>query len=167
MSAPTVSNPAAMAEYRHARERERTALLDGTALRPGSVVVDLQAAGGYLADGAVTCICVGPTAELSRRIRPVHRICEDPLDNPLTLPAQSVDTVLGLVALHHSPSHARNITEAYRILKPGGWLVVCEVLEHSKMARWLNGFVNRHNPAGHHGTFVRTGRIADHLLHTD
>lgn len=43
---------------------------------------------------------------------------------------QSVDLALLSQALHHAPHPQKAVNEAYRILKPGGQLVVIDLLEH-------------------------------------
>ena len=65
----------------------------------------------------------------------------------------SVDRVLSLASLHHANDTERAVfyAEAMRVLKPGGALVIGDVLLGSKQARWLNGFVAGFN--GHNGQF--------------
>jgi len=68
----------------------------------------------------------------------------------------SVDTILSLATLHHCTNEERVqfYKEAKRILKPGGGkLVLGDVLLDSDQDRWLNIFVNEHNPIGHAGIF--------------
>jgi SAM-dependent methyltransferase len=169
--APALSDESIMAEFPEARRSERDALLDMVAFRPGSVVVDLQAAGGYVADavydllgGDVQCICVEPTPELNRRIRKVHRVCTDPLDRMGSIADDSVDAVVGLAGLHHSPMPSRTIRESLRMLKPGGQFAVCDVESGSAMAEWLNGYVDANTPGGHKGWFFEPGDILAQLL---
>lgn len=165
MSAPTISDPAVMATYPQARRRERDALLDLVALAPGETAVDLQAAGGYVADGIrarfgpqVQVICVEPT-ELRHRIPSVHRVCTDPLHAMTSLADDSVDAVIGLAGLHHSEDMVATLRECRRILRAGGTFALCDVEAGSTNAAWLNGFVATHNPAGHDGRFLPFGGI--------
>ena len=68
----------------------------------------------------------------------------------------SVDTILSLATLPHCTNEERVqfYKEAKRILKTGGGkLVLGDVLLDSDQDRWLNVFVNEHNPMGHTGIF--------------
>jgi SAM-dependent methyltransferase len=155
-----------MRDFPGARNNERDTLLDYVALRPGMVVLDVQAAGGYLADevhrrlGPVaTILCVEPNSELRNRLKPAYTALADPVENFLSIDSETVDIVLGLVALHHSHSHAATIGECCRVLRPGGELAICDVPAGSRVAEWLNGFVARHCPAGHNGNFPEPGSM--------
>lgn len=72
----------------------------------------------------------------------------------------SVDRVLSLASLHHATDAERAIfyAEARRVLKPGGKLVIGDVLEGSRQDRWLNGFVRGFN--GHDGKFWSLSDVA-------
>jgi len=159
-----------MRDYPHARDAELDALLEQAKLASGMVVVDLQAAGGYVADtihrrlhGKVQCLCVEPSP-LAGRIHHRHRHCSDPIDAMTSIADCEADRVVGLAGLHHSPDVPATVAEVHRILKPGGAFVVCDVEADSRMAAWLNGFVDRHNPAGHKGRFFMAGELTALLL---
>jgi SAM-dependent methyltransferase len=150
-----------MREYPHARDAERDTLLDMVALCPGMRVVDIQAAGGYLSDGVfarlggqVECVCVEPVKALNRRLNKAYRVVEDPVDRIVSIASGSVDVVLGLAGLHHSPSPRGTLAEAWRLLKPGAEVAICDVIEGSSVARWLNEYVDQNNPLGHKGKFL-------------
>jgi 2-polyprenyl-3-methyl-5-hydroxy-6-metoxy-1,4-benzoquinol methylase len=159
-----------MRDYPNARLAERDALMDMVTLAAGMTVVDIQAAGGFLSDGVyerlggqVHCLCVEPTASLNRRLKPYYTLVEDPVDKIKSIPSDHADVVLGLAGLHHSASKSRTVSESWRMLKPGGEFAVCDVIEGSPVARWLNEYVNRHNPAGHYGNFLKNGEATDLL----
>ncbi len=67
----------------------------------------------------------------------------------------SVDRILCLASLHHATPEERRAfyTEARRILRPGGKLIIGDVEAGSPLASWLNVFVDQHNPYGHTGIF--------------
>lgn len=71
------------------------------------------------------------------------------------LPSGSASRVLFLAVLHHysAPDRRRIYAECLRVLRPGGVLVVGDVVRGSPQDAWLNGFVDAHNPQGHRGAF--------------
>ncbi len=170
MRLPTTSAPWAMQDYPQARQRELNGLLDLVELKKGMVVVDVQAAGGYVSDaiharldGAVRCVCIEPSDALRARISPRHTVLAEPVHAFPSVPAQSADLVVGLAGLHHSDDMRATVKECYRVLKPGGHFVLCDVEIGSAEARWLDEFVNEHSSAGHQGSFI-TVDLLDGLL---
>lgn len=157
---PTVSSPTAMQDFPNVRDNERDGLLDYVTLAENMSVLDIQAAGGYLSDevfrrldGRVTMVCIEPSPDLRARLNPAYRIIDNPVEKFASVPDQSIDVALGLIALHHSNSHMATIAEAWRVLKPGGEMAICDVPKGSRHARWLNEFVKDHCPTGHDGNF--------------
>jgi 2-polyprenyl-3-methyl-5-hydroxy-6-metoxy-1,4-benzoquinol methylase len=63
----------------------------------------------------------------------IHFLCEDL--NRLSLPSGERDLVVISQSLHHVDSPAAVLTEAARLLKPGGRLVVLELMPHEE--RWV------------------------------
>ena len=68
-------------------------------------------------------------------------------------PNESVDKVVSIAALHHSTDAERQVfyNEVLRILKPGGVMIIGDVMSGSSQDAWLNTFVNKYN--GHNGKF--------------
>jgi SAM-dependent methyltransferase len=170
ISLPATSDPSAMRDYPDARNAERDALLDAVTLFPGMTTLDIQSAGGYLSDGIyrrlagnVTCICIEPSAALRARLNPAFVAHGDPVEQFQSVEDACVDLVVGLAGLHHSQSHRATIEEAFRVLKPGGEIAICEVETGSPVARWLNEFVHEHSSAGHQGHFVGEGEMTKHF----
>ncbi len=157
-----------MRDYATVRNNERDTLLAYVTIEPGMEVLDIQAAGGYLSDevhrrlnGKVTNVCVEPNPALRARLNPVYRTIDNPVERFISIPDRSIDVALGLVGLHHSSSHSATLGEAYRVLKPGAELAVCDVAAGSNLARWLDVFVMEHCPSGHTGNFPAPGSMAD------
>ena len=155
-----------MSEFPDARRAELEALIGSVDLTPGDLVIDIQAAGGFVADevhrrlfGEVECVCIEPSATLRRRLNPVHRAVADSVHAWRSIADGSADVALGLASLHHSESASGTIGEAFRALKPGGQFAVCDVIPGSPVARWLNDFVDQHNQTGHAGRFYNAPQL--------
>lgn len=67
----------------------------------------------------------------------------------------SADRILILAVLHHFNEEQRRsiYAECLRVLKPGGKMVVADVVASSPQAEWLNGFVDQYSSTGHKGVF--------------
>lgn len=68
-------------------------------------------------------------------------------------PDESVDKVVSLASLHHATDVERMVfyKEALRVLKPGGTMIIGDVIAGSAQDSWLNTFVRHYN--GHDGKF--------------
>ena len=141
----------AMQSYPHARDAEFQAILQDlptTAID----ILDVPSGGGYL------------QAYLSAEKR--LQSCDFsagfaseavPLGSPahLPFPPASFDAVLSLTGLHHVTVSNQIVflSECGRVLRPGGRLIVGEVLLGSAVDAFLNLFVDQHNSQGHQGEF--------------
>ncbi len=72
------------------------------------------------------------------RERPVTLVRADAQALPLR--DASVDTVLSILSLCTIPNHQQALREAYRVLRPGGRLIL---VEHVRSDRWLLGLAQR------------------------
>jgi SAM-dependent methyltransferase len=73
----------------------------------------------------------------------------------IPLEDESCSKILSLASLHHATQEERRefYKESWRLLKPGGRLVIGDVCRDSDQARWLNIFVDANNSSGHCGLF--------------
>ena len=73
----------------------------------------------------------------------------------IPIKSNSINKIICLATLHHLNIDERDVlySELYRILIPGGKLVIADVISDSSQAKWLNGFVNKYNSNGHNGLF--------------
>lgn len=73
----------------------------------------------------------------------------------IPIQSNSINKIICLATLHHLNIEERNslYNEFYRILIPGGRLVIADVIDTSPQAKWLNEFVHTYNSNGHKGLF--------------
>jgi len=168
---PAISDLSAMQKFADVRNNERDALIDLVRLNQGQNILDIQSSSGYLSDEVyrrlnrdVKCFCLEPAKELRERLNPSFVAIDNPVEKFYNLDDSSMDVVLGLAGLHHSESHLETIRESYRVLKPLGQFAICDVLKDSMLSRWLNGFVNQHNPHGHKGNFLEAEELRFQFL---
>jgi SAM-dependent methyltransferase len=117
------------------------AVLDAAAVKPGEVVVDLGCGTGQLSlplaekGGRVLAVDVSPV--MVQRLQEVARSraisgldCAAVPIEGLTLPDGSVDLIVSSYALHHlrDADKARLISAAFGWLRPGGRLVVADMM---------------------------------------
>ncbi len=72
----------------------------------------------------------------------------------MVLSSASIDAVLMAYGTHHIDPRDRRpaFTEARRVLRPGGQLVVHDFDAQSNVAQWFHDVVDRHAPGGHRYT---------------
>lgn len=151
--------------YPRARSAERDLLVDLLDPRPGQIIVDAMAGGGYLAEGirqrtggAARILCLDPSASFTGSIAPeFERLTGRP--DALPLADGSVARVASLAGIHHLGRVLEFFCEAFRILAPGGRFALADALAGSPAARWLNGPVDRLSDIGHDGAFPAAGEL--------
>lgn len=151
----------AMKRYPDARRLEFEQAIEAAALRPGMVVADVPAGGGYLQrflpEG---CIWWGhePCASFTHH----GAVVGDPTALlPLPWPDGSVDVAISLAGVHHIDDKRPLFADQYRVVKPGGRLVVSDVAADSAVAQFLDGYVGAHNSTGHKGVFQDEDTLQD------
>jgi SAM-dependent methyltransferase len=155
----------AMLNCPKARDAEFQAALSLANPQIGETLVDMPAGGGYLLEYAdlkgVRSIAIDPSPLFFLR-------CQDwlaetyccPLTN-LPLKSGEVDVVVSLAGLHHEGDRLSIFREVKRVLRKGGRLAIAEVAHNSSVARFLDEFVDAHNPDGHIGKYINDGFRAE------
>ena len=147
----------AMQEFPTARDNEFKLLVDGIrSTERFKRILDIPAGGGYLSryfaddvdvvglefsDGFVQ---KSESAEVSK---------VDP--NSPGLSPESFDLAICLAALHHVEEKQPFIQAVLRSVKHGGFFCIADVLDESKEAIFLDGFVGEFNGTGHNGDYLR------------
>ena len=160
----------AMQHYPHAREQEFMQAVDRADLRPGMVVADVPAGGGYLKDYLPDgCIwrghepCASFIAAGSALNTPASH--NTPVTNssllPLPWPDNSVDVALSIAGVHHLEDKRSLFAELHRVVKPGGRFVLSDVAEGTAVARFLDGYVGDNNSTGHEGVFLSENTLME------
>lgn len=146
----------AMLRWPTARDQEFYAILDGLDVKPHQRVIDLPSGGGYLSWYASACELHHVEtselfAELCHSKSPYPSHITDLTDLPFE--DNSADVVLSLAGLHHTENKSELFNELFRVLKPGGQLILADAAEGSVTARFLDGWMAAHNSMGHKGWF--------------
>lgn len=148
----------AMETFPKAREAEFSLVTQAVRPRPGQVLCDMPAGGGYLRPWLhedVTYIGVETTEEFASLCRPGPNdtILRSPLVD-LDIETRSVDVGVSLAGVHHLPDRGTFFSEVHRILKPKSLFVLMDVESGTPSDRFLNGFLNDANSMGHKGDFL-------------
>ncbi len=156
----------AMLDVPDARDQEFQAVIELAELSEDQLILDIPSGGGYLnnyIDKPVNLVAVETSHEFVRNLQPTQNlsllVCHD-LCN-LVLPSNSVDRIISLAGLHHLENKHKFYQECFRLLKPGGWLCMADAYEGSKVAKFLNVFVDANNSMGHEGTFFNDSTIKE------
>lgn len=143
-----------MRSYLDARYQEFAQAIEAAGLLPGMVVADVPAGGGYLRRYLPAgCTWQGhePCASFTH-----HSAATNTGSPLLPLPwwDASVDVAISLAGVHHIDDKRPLFAELWRVVKPGGRLVVSDVAAGSTVAQFLDGYVGAHNSTGHEGVFI-------------
>jgi SAM-dependent methyltransferase len=129
--------------------------------RPGETLVDCPSGGAYLrpllAELAPACRYLPFESKAAYAAFVPDLVLGDWLSLPFR--SGALDVLLSIAALHHLlGGRDRFYREGARVLAPGGRLVIADVGEGTRPARWLEEFVGRRSSEGHSADFLNVGR---------
>jgi len=154
----------AMRRHPRARDQEFGQLVSRAGLTPGMALGDVPAGGGYLGahlPAGVAWLGHEPCASFQQG-GALHGVAPGgPPLLPFPWADASLDRVVSLAGVHHQPDKRPFHREARRVLRAGGLYLLSDVAEDSPTARFLDGFVGRHNSTGHEGFYLGKGCVAE------
>ena len=150
----------AMARWPAARSPEFRALAEvaNVQAEPSPLVVDVPSGGGYLQGylpSSARVISVDPARNFldSGTHQDDFQVVCAPHDS-ISLSDGCADYVLSLAGIHHLDDQAAAVQEWFRLLRPGGTLVIGDAESGSATARFLDGVVGRFNSMGYEGLYL-------------
>lgn len=150
----------AMERYPEARKAEFLAAVQRLKQTEKSTILDLPAGGGYLQNYLNDNIRY-LSYDFSGEFNDNHTQIKKCKESKIELNDASVDEIVSLAALHHIVARKEFYSEMYRILKPGGRLVIGDATANSKLDSFLNGFLDEWNSMGHNGRFITEGDFVE------
>jgi len=146
----------AMRDSPRARDAEFRAVLEPLGEQPRGVLCDLPSGGAYLAEhlpSGLRYIGVDPSEQFVEACPAGLSLIKAEIAS-VPLADESADYVVSLAALHHEPDLPAVFAEVRRLLGRRGRAVIADIAVDTPPAVFLNGFVDRNNPMGHHGQFL-------------
>ncbi|WP_370088074.1 class I SAM-dependent methyltransferase [Ekhidna sp.] len=150
----------AMEKYPEAREAEFQATVRRLRQIQHSTILDLPAGGGYLQKYLKDNINY-LAYDFSGEFNDNHNRIQKCRESRIELEDESVDEIVSLAALHHILARKEFYSEMYRVLKPGGRLIIGDATTNSKLDKFLNGFLDEWNSMGHNGRFIAEGDLLE------
>lgn len=139
-----------------ARSQEFRQAIDRAQLKPGMVVADVPAGGGYM-QRYLPADCQWLPHEPCTTFTSHHAPPDDPGNGqllPLPWADTSIDTAISIAGVHHLEDKKPLLAELFRVVRPGGCLVLSDVAAGSPPALFLDDYVGTFNSTGHDGIFL-------------
>ncbi len=160
----------AISRFPAARSDEKW-LLDKLRLQPKDVVLEFTAGSGYLTlmlakkagkvvaqDISSVMLKLSENKAKKEGVSNISYYHEEDPDWP-GLEPNSFDKAVCLGGFHHIPDQVRAVQNAFRLLKPGGILVVGDFADCSNIQKYFDEAVHKHTDNGHKGLFLTTSRM--------
>ena len=145
-----------------ARAAEFAQVISRADLRPGHVVADVPAGGGYLRGFLPAGVAWAGHEPCASFHGGQHGAPSSGLPLlPLPWSDGSMDRVICLAGLHHQDDKIPFHAEVRRVLRPSGCYVLSDVPADSPVAAFLDGFIGEHNSTGHSGIYLDGGLHAE------
>lgn len=143
----------AMRRVPDSREQEFMAVVEELPGSSGGVVFDVPAGGGYLRrylPDRFSYKSYEPVASFKGKAK------NKPESALIPLPQNSTafDFVVSVAGIHHFQSKDELYREMARVTRPGGRLVLADVHKHSRVASFLDGYIDASNSTGHQGYYL-------------
>lgn len=143
----------AMEQFPDARNEEFLTTVKFLNNKSESTILDIPSGGGYLKrflNSKANYLPYDFSGEFVNAHAGINKCKESSID----LEDNSVDEIVSLAAMHHVVEREAFYGEMNRILKPGGRLVIVDVVSGTKIDSFLNVFLDAWNSMGHKGRFI-------------
>ena len=139
------------------REQEFENFVSLLALQPGERLLDVPCGSGLVAKKlahSIEYLGLDPAKAFVTHCQAQNIPAVQAQMRCTELPSENFDVIGSLTGVHHEPNRAELYKEWFRLLKPGGRIVIMDVSVGSPVGLFLNGFVDKWNSAGHQGDFL-------------
>lgn len=140
----------AMSLFPDARREEFLNVIQRADLKPGQLVGDVPAGGGYLArylPKTVDWLGHEPCANFGSGGKDRELL-------PLPWTDGCVDAAISIAGVHHLANKRPLFAELARTVRAGGRFILADVHASSNVSGFLDGWVDRHNSTGHKGIYL-------------
>ncbi|MBV5320307.1 MAG: methyltransferase domain-containing protein [Sulfuricurvum sp.] len=138
-----------------ARDQEFLQAIEKVNLTNGMKVIDVPAGGEYLRSFLPDGIIYFPHEPCDTFYRQNNDIASNSL-LPLPFEENGADVLFSIAGVHHLEDKTELFNEFFRVLGKTGTLVLSDVREDSKVAKFLDNYVGSNNTTGHQGIFLHS-----------
>lgn len=138
-----------------ARDQEFIQAIEKVNLANGMKVIDVPAGGEYLRSFLPDGIIYLPHEPCDTFYRQNNDTAYNSL-LPLPFEENGGDVLFSIAGVHHLEDKTELFNEFFRVLRKKGILVLSDVREDSKVAKFLDNYVGSNNTTGHKGIFLHS-----------